>query len=84
MDPTVESSWKSKIYSALSKDTISLVGKSMGTPRATSRGFCTPSYWGWANEIGPPTMIFWQKATKGLSLANPHGAPHAIDVLTPY
>ena len=29
-------------------------------------------------------MIFWQKATRGTSLANPNGALHAIDALHSY
>ena len=39
MDPMVESSRKSTNYSASVEESISLVGKSMGMPRPTSRGF---------------------------------------------
>ena len=37
--PMVMSRWKSKDYSALAKESISLVGKSMGMPATTSGGF---------------------------------------------
>ena len=39
MGPMVTSGWKSKDYSALAEETISLVGKSTGMPEATSGGF---------------------------------------------
>ena len=39
MGPMVEVSWKSRDFSAPTEESISLVGKSMGTPSATSRGF---------------------------------------------
>ena len=39
MGPMVTSGWKSKDYSAPTKETISLVGKSTGMPEATSGGF---------------------------------------------
>ena len=39
MDPMVESSWKSKDYSALAKETMSLVGESMGMTEVTSGDF---------------------------------------------
>ena len=48
------------------------------------RGFRTPDCWGRPNEIGNPTATFWQKATRGTSLANPNGGLHAIDALRPY
>ena len=84
MGPMVTSVWKSKDYSAPVEEIISLVGKSTGMPEATSGGFHTLDCWGGPNEIGSPTTIFWQKATRGTSLANPNGTLHVIDVLRPY
>ena len=39
MDPMVESLWRSKDYSATIEETISLVGKIVEMPGATSRCF---------------------------------------------
>ena len=39
MGPMITSGWESKVYSALEKETISLVGKSTGMPKATLGGF---------------------------------------------
>ena len=39
MGHMVTSGWKSKDYLAPTEETISLVGKSMGVPEATSGGF---------------------------------------------
>ena len=39
MDLIVMSGWKSEDYSAPAKESVSLVGKSMGLPKTTSGGF---------------------------------------------
>ena len=39
MGPMISSGWKSKDYSVLVEESVLLVGKSMGMPEATSRGF---------------------------------------------
>ena len=39
LGPIVTSGWKSKDYLALVEKSVSLVGKSMGMPETTSRGF---------------------------------------------
>ena len=84
LGPMVLLGWKSMAYSAPTKETISLVGKSTGMPGGHLRGFHTPDCWGRLDEIGSPTVIFWQKTTRGTSLANPNGAIYAIDALCPY
>ena len=68
-----------KAYSAADEEMISLVGKSTGMPEVTSGGFAPQ-----AAGVGGPTMIFWQKATRGPSLANLHGALHEAHALHPY
>ena len=70
MDPMVEISWKLTNYSGPTKESISLVGKSTVMLSITLGGFCTPNYLGWPNEARSPTIIFWQKATRGPSLPN--------------
>ena len=47
-------------------------------------GFCTPHCWGWSDEVGGPTVILRQTATRGASLAHPDGEIYEIDVLRPY
>ena len=66
----MEVSWKATDFSAPAQESISLVGKSTGMPSATSGGFRTQDFWGWPNEVGSPTTIFWQEATRGPRLAN--------------
>ena len=73
-----------KITRSLLKNLYRLVGKSTGMPEATSEGFCTPDCWGWPNEVGSPTTILRQKATRGASLAHPDGEIYEIEVLRPY
>ena len=80
----VMSGWKSKDYLALVEECVLLVGKSTGMPATTSGGCCTPHCWGWPDEVGGPTMILWQKATRGTSLAHLDGEIHEIDALRPY
>ena len=48
------------------------------------RGFCTPHCWGWSDEVGGPTAILGQTATRGASLAHPDGEIYEIDILRPY
>ena len=84
MDPMVESSWKLKGYSAPAKEYILLVEKSMGHAKNHLKGIHTPSSQGGTNEVGSPTTTFWQKATKGPSLANLDGALHETHLLCTY
>ena len=61
---------KSKDYSATTEEYVSLVGKSTGMLETISGGF-TSQIAGWSNEVGSPTMILRQEATKGTGLARP-------------
>ena len=69
LGPMVASGWKSKDYSAPAEESVSLVGKSTVLPEDHLRGFCTPHCWGWLDEVGGPTAILGQTATRGVSLA---------------
>ena len=84
MGVMVMSGWKSKDYSALAEESVSLVGKFTGNARDHLRGLCTPDCWGWPNEVGSPTTILKQKATRGTGLASPNGAIYVVDALRPY
>ena len=44
MGPKVTSGWESKGYSAPTKETVLLVGESIGMPMATSRGFVPQTF----------------------------------------
>ena len=59
-------------------------GQIYGNARNNLRGFCTPDYWGWSDEIRSPTTILRQKATRGTSLAHPNGEIYEIDALRAY
>ena len=82
LGPMVTSGWKSKDCSSPAKESVSLVGKSTGMPETTS-GVLHPDYWGWSHEVGSPTMILRQKATRGTSLAHLDGEIYEIDALRP-
>ena len=71
-------------YSASAEENNIVGGQIYGHPRGHLRGFHTLDYWGRPDEIGSPTTIFWQKAIKGASLANPNGVIYAVNALCPY
>ena len=84
LGPMVTSGWKSKDHSSPIEESVLLVGKSTGIARDHLRGFRTPHCWGWSDEVGGPTAILGQTATRGTSLAQPDGEIHEINALCPY
>ena len=84
IDPMVELSWKSIDYSAPIEESMLLVGKSTGMLSTTSGGFSPQTVGVGQMKLEAPTMIFWQKAIRGLSMANPNEALHKFGALHPY
>ena len=71
MGPMVSSGWKSKDYSVPIEEFVSLVGKVYRNAGGDLRGFRTPDYWGWPDEVGSPTSDTQAKGNQGREFGSP-------------